>query len=616
MMIADYAQCAVVVLCCATAAAVQGAGAVCQTVCMPYDINSNSSSSEHTTVRSNVSLLVTAADSADYYANLASDVPWFVSAYALQGIADGCDTDSNSVVQPLDTFTQSFEWENATGIDIDNATLIYSDCDSQQISGYTFQTVMVYTNIATALQHGNTQSSNSSSAEQHQQRIHTMHDAPLVVDDDHTGHGRAYSGTPAEFETSSNNGSSSVLWTALVDNRQGPIGANCYITLTVAVTNSSSTRKLTDSKTSAIARAGVISKPMVLTLNLGSTDSLVLYTRNGHWYDSYPPVKASASMHVSVAMDANQTVAIAEPQHNTLPEHTASDAVTAIVLVTPTVAFTRCSEHACPELRASSYELHSSVDRVVVKRYLRGVVSHLVVGAKHAYSIDATAAYWPANTSHYIAGLYAILSAILMIAAVNGPTRGINFAITAVLSLTVLIGSWSLQIIRLAKADRHRSLLTAHNSTHTSSDSSSSSSSAAAALEAQDETVNKSNRRLHVQQHEDGVLTWRSALTRAAHTTIVRSGHFDIRMLKIGGACFAVGIMSFVLQASTHYALVHSFWHVLTLGGASYFLLSARQWPEQIVLEDDDDDAVGAEMHNRSAKRDYSLVRTNSAAEE
>jgi hypothetical protein len=160
-----------------------------------------------------------------------------------------------------------------------------------------------------------------------------------------------------------------------------------------------------------------------------------------------------------------------------------------------------------------------------------------------------------------------------MIAAVNGPTRGINFAITAVLSLTVLIGSWTIKIIRLAKADRHRSSLTAHNSTHTTSDNTSSS---AVALEAQDETVNKSNRRLHVQQHEDGVLTWRSSLTRAAHTTIVRSGHFDLRMLKIGGACFAVGIMSFVLQATTHYALVHSVWHVLTLGGASYFLLSAR----------------------------------------
>jgi hypothetical protein len=69
------------------------------------------------------------------------------------------------------------------------------------------------------------------------------------------------------------------------------------------------------------------------------------------WYQSYPPVKASASMHVSVAMDANQTVAIAEPQHNTLPEHTASDAVMSIVVVTPTVAFTRCSERACPESR-------------------------------------------------------------------------------------------------------------------------------------------------------------------------------------------------------------------------------------------------------------------------
>jgi hypothetical protein len=41
---------------------------------------------------------------------------------------------------------------------------------------------------------------------------------------------------------------------------------------------------------------------------------------------------------------------------------------------------------------------------------------------------------------------------------------------------------------------------------------------------------------------------------------------------------------------------------------------SYRQWPEQIVLENDDDTA-GAEMHNRSAKS-YALVRTNSAAEE
>jgi hypothetical protein len=63
----------------------------------------------------------------------------------------------------------------------------------------------VYTDIATALQHGNTQSSNSSNAEQHQQHLNTMHDEPLVVDADHTGHGRAYTGTPAEFNTSSNN---------------------------------------------------------------------------------------------------------------------------------------------------------------------------------------------------------------------------------------------------------------------------------------------------------------------------------------------------------------------------------------------------------------------------
>jgi hypothetical protein len=33
-------------------------------------------------------------------------------------------------------------------------------------------------------------------------------------------------------------------------------------------------------------------------------------------------------------------------------------------------------------IQASSYVLHSSVDRIVVKRYLLGVVSHLVVCAK------------------------------------------------------------------------------------------------------------------------------------------------------------------------------------------------------------------------------------------
>jgi hypothetical protein len=66
--------------------------------------------------------------------------------------------------------------------------------------------VMEYTDIATALQYGDTQSFNSSSAEQHQQRINTMHDEPLVVDGDHTGHGRAYTGTPAELNTSFNNG--------------------------------------------------------------------------------------------------------------------------------------------------------------------------------------------------------------------------------------------------------------------------------------------------------------------------------------------------------------------------------------------------------------------------
>jgi hypothetical protein len=73
------------------------------------------------------------------------------------------------------------------------------------------------------------------------------------------------------------------------------------------------------------------------------------------WYDSYPPVKASASMYVSIAMDANQTATTVDSNHNTLPEHTTNDAVTAIVVVTPTVAFTRCSEHACPESRGTWY---------------------------------------------------------------------------------------------------------------------------------------------------------------------------------------------------------------------------------------------------------------------
>jgi hypothetical protein len=141
MMIA-YIQHNVIALCCVAAAAVQGAGAVCQTVCMPYNTNSNSSSSMNATVRSNLSLLVTAADSVGDNSYLASDVPWYISAHVdVQGTHDGCDGNSTSVVQPLDTVTQSFEWENATGIDINNDTAIYSDCDSQQLSGHTLQTV-------------------------------------------------------------------------------------------------------------------------------------------------------------------------------------------------------------------------------------------------------------------------------------------------------------------------------------------------------------------------------------------------------------------------------------------------------------------------------------------
>jgi hypothetical protein len=41
-----------------------------------------------------------------------------------------------------------------------------------------------------------------------------------------------------------------------------------------------------------------------------------------------------------------------------------------------------------------------------------------------------------------------------------------------------------------------------------------------------------------------------------------------------------------------------------------------RQWPQEIVLDNDDDTAAaGAEMHNRGTKS-YALIRTNSAAEE
>jgi hypothetical protein len=119
---------------------------VCQTVCMPYNKDSNSSNDMNITVRSNLSLLVTAADSVDYYySNLASDVPWYISAHIeVQSTNDGCDTDSNSVsvVQPFERVAQSFEWEDATGIDSNNDTAIYSDCDNQHFSGYKLQTVI------------------------------------------------------------------------------------------------------------------------------------------------------------------------------------------------------------------------------------------------------------------------------------------------------------------------------------------------------------------------------------------------------------------------------------------------------------------------------------------
>jgi hypothetical protein len=73
----------------------------------------------------------------------------------------------------------------------------------------------------------------------------------------------------------------SVLWTALIDNSQGPIGANCFITLTVN-TSTNSTNHVTKSKTAATTvHSSAVTKQMVLTLNLGSTDSLILYTRNG-----------------------------------------------------------------------------------------------------------------------------------------------------------------------------------------------------------------------------------------------------------------------------------------------------------------------------------------------
>jgi hypothetical protein len=129
--------------------ATQGAGAVCQTVCMPY--TNNSSSNTNTTVHSSLSLLVTTADAVDYYSTLASDVPWYISAHVIQGTDVACndttDDSSNSVSQLSDAATQTLEWQDAASISIDtddsiNATLIDSNCDdNQQPSGYTLQTV-------------------------------------------------------------------------------------------------------------------------------------------------------------------------------------------------------------------------------------------------------------------------------------------------------------------------------------------------------------------------------------------------------------------------------------------------------------------------------------------
>jgi hypothetical protein len=61
----------------------------------------------------------------------------------------------------------------------------------------------MYTDITSVL-HESAYSLYRSNAEQHQQYVYTMHDAPLV-DDDHTGNGRVYTGTPADLNTSSNN---------------------------------------------------------------------------------------------------------------------------------------------------------------------------------------------------------------------------------------------------------------------------------------------------------------------------------------------------------------------------------------------------------------------------
>jgi hypothetical protein len=84
------------------------------------------------------------------------------------------------------------------------------------------------------------------------------------------------------------------------------------------------------------------------------------------WYNTYPPAAASASMFVSVAMDAKQTV-VPAPTH-TMPEHATQDARTTLAVITPTVAFTRCSQLACPHSRGMcdytqtmDYTLHANV---------------------------------------------------------------------------------------------------------------------------------------------------------------------------------------------------------------------------------------------------------------
>jgi hypothetical protein len=67
---------------------------------------------------------------------------------------------------------------------------------------------MVYTDVTAVMLHENTHSPNQNAVQQH---VYTMHDAPLVDDKHHSGHGRVYSGTSVQYNTTTSNGEHTLL---------------------------------------------------------------------------------------------------------------------------------------------------------------------------------------------------------------------------------------------------------------------------------------------------------------------------------------------------------------------------------------------------------------------